>query len=86
MDHLLELVTGIVFKDLAESEGTMTACRTLISFFKSSSQAMAKLLGKHSAGRVVKPIQDVATRWWSTSNVQSTVAPEELSCFDEGGR
>lgn len=66
VDHLLELVTGIAFKDLAESEGTMTACRTLISFFNSSSQAMAKLLGKQNAERAVKPIQDVATRWWST--------------------
>ena len=66
VDHLLELVTGIAFKDLPESEGTMTACRTLISFFNSSSQAMAKLLAKQSAGRAVKPIQDVATHWWST--------------------
>ncbi len=65
-DHLLELVTGIAFKDLAESEGKMTTCRTLISFFNSSSQAMAKLLGKQSAGRAVTPIQDVVTHWWST--------------------
>ena len=27
---------------------------------------MAKLLSKQSVGRAVKPIQDVATRWWST--------------------
>jgi hypothetical protein len=66
VDHLLELVTGIAFKDLPESEGTMSACRSLIAFFHSSTQAMAKLLGKQSVGRAVKPIQDVATRWWST--------------------
>ena len=66
VDLLLELVTGIAFKDLPESEGTMSACRTLIGFFHSSTQAMAKLLGKQSVGRAVKPIQDVVTRWWST--------------------
>jgi hypothetical protein len=27
---------------------------------------MAKLLSKQQIGRAVKPIQDVATRWWST--------------------
>jgi hypothetical protein len=66
VDHSLELITGIAFKDLPESKGTMSACRTLINFFNSSSQAMAKLLAKQSAGRAVKPIQDVVTRWWST--------------------
>jgi hypothetical protein len=66
VDHSLELVTGIAFKDLPESEGTMSACRILINFFNSSSQAMAKLLAKQSVGRAVKPIQDVVTRWWST--------------------
>jgi hypothetical protein len=65
IDHLLELVIGIAFKDLPESHGTMSACRTLINFFNSSSQAMAKLLSKQSLGRAVKPIQDVATPWWS---------------------
>jgi hypothetical protein len=66
INHLLELVTGIAFKDLPESEGIMSACRNLIAFFNSSTQAMAKLLGKQSTGRAVKPIKDVATRWWST--------------------
>jgi hypothetical protein len=32
IDHLLELVTGIAFKDLPESDGTMSACRTLINY------------------------------------------------------
>jgi hypothetical protein len=59
-------VTGIAFKDLPESNGTLSACRTLINFFHSSSQAMAKLLSKQSVGRAVKLIQDVVTRWWST--------------------
>jgi hypothetical protein len=66
MDCLLELVTGIAFKDLPESEATMSVYRILINFFNSSSQAMAKLLSKQSGGRAVKPIQDVATCCWST--------------------
>jgi hypothetical protein len=45
-DHLFELVTGITFKDLPESNGTMSTCRTMINFFKSSSQAIAKILAK----------------------------------------
>jgi hypothetical protein len=66
VDHSLELVTGIAYKDLPESEGTMSACRILINFFNSSSLTMAKLLAKQSVGRAVKPIQDVVTCWWST--------------------
>jgi hypothetical protein len=27
---------------------------------------MGKLLSKQQVGRAVKPIQDAATRWWST--------------------
>ena len=61
--HSLELVTGITFKDVPESEGTISACRILINFFNSSSQAMAQLLAKQSVGRAVKPIQDVVTCW-----------------------
>jgi len=34
---------------------------SLIIFF-----LMGKLLSKQQVGRAVKPIQDVATRWWST--------------------
>ncbi len=67
MGHLLELVTGIAFKDLPKSEGIMTVCRTLIiRVFNSSSQDMGKLLGNQSAGRAVMPIQDVATQLWRT--------------------
>ncbi len=66
IDHLLELVIGIAFKDLLESHGTMSACRTLINYFNSSSQEMAKLLSKQIIGRAVKPSQDVVTCWWST--------------------
>jgi hypothetical protein len=51
VDHLLELVTGIAFKDFPKSNGTMSACRTMIYFFNSSSQAMAKLLAKQSDKR-----------------------------------
>jgi len=66
IDHQLELVTGIAFTDDAETLGTMSACRALINFFNSSSQAMGKLLSKQQVGRAVRPIQDVVTRWWST--------------------
>jgi hypothetical protein len=66
VDHLLELVTRIAFKDTPESLSAMSACHTIVNFFNSSSQAMNKLLSKQEAGRAVKPIQDVVTRWWST--------------------
>jgi hypothetical protein len=66
IDHLVELVTGLAFSDTPESLGAMSACRSLINFFNSSTQAMSKLLSKQVAGRAVKPIQDVVTRWWST--------------------
>jgi len=65
VDYLLELVTGIAFKDLLKSHGTMSACRNFIIFFNCSTQAMTKLLAKQSVGRAVKPIQDVSTQWWS---------------------
>ena len=69
--HLLELVTGEAFKDYPASEGTMKAAREMVGFFKHSSQAEAILLGKQVAGRAVKPIQDVETRWWSTHSMCS---------------
>jgi hypothetical protein len=62
--------TGIAFKDLEQSEGTIKACKKLITHFTSSSQAMAKLLAKQTnPGRELKPIQDVTTRWWSTHSM-----------------
>ena len=66
IDHQLELVTGIAFTDAPETMDAMSACRSIVNFFNSSSQAMGKLLSKQQAERAVKPIQDVATRWWST--------------------
>ena len=69
IDHLLQLVTKKTFSDLPISEGTLKACRNLVNFFNSSSQATKKLLGKQVEGRAVKPIQDVTTRWWSTSTM-----------------
>ncbi len=62
IDHLLQLVTKKAFSDLPMSEGTLKACRNLVNFFNSSSQATKKLLGKQVEGRAVKPIQDVTTR------------------------
>jgi hypothetical protein len=68
IDHLLELVTKIAFKDIPDSIGTMRACRALVNFFNSSSQATLKLKEKSKArlGASLNVIQDVCTCWWST--------------------
>jgi hypothetical protein len=68
IDHMLELITKLAFKDLPNSSGTMSACRSLVSFFNSSSQASSKLKNKSKAmlGVSLTVIQDVCTRWWST--------------------
>ena len=66
IDHLLQLVIKKAFSDLSMSEGILKACRNLVSFFNSSSQATTKLFGKQVKGRDVKPIQYVTTIWWST--------------------
>jgi hypothetical protein len=66
IDHQLELVTRITFTDDGETLGTMSACHAMINFLNSSSQAMGKLLSKQKVGRVMRPNQDVVTRWWST--------------------
>jgi hypothetical protein len=68
IDHKLELVTKLAFKDIPESFGTMAACRAIVAFFNSSSQATEKLKEKTKArlGSPLTVIQDVVTRWWST--------------------
>ncbi len=66
IDHLLNLVTKVAFKDFAESEGAMNKARELVGHFSSSSQAEEILLSKQIPGSAVKCIQDVTTRWWST--------------------
>lgn len=66
IDHLLNLVTKIAFKDYEESQGAMIKARDLVGHFSSSSQAENILLGKQPPGAAVKCIQDVTTRWWST--------------------
>ena len=68
IDHKLELVTKLAFKDTAESTGTMAACRAIVNFFNSSSQATEKLKEETKARLEVAltVIQDVMTRWWST--------------------
>jgi hypothetical protein len=68
IDHKLELVTKLAFKDVQESVGTMAACRAIVAFFNSSSQATEKLREKTKArlGVALAVIQDVITRWWST--------------------
>ena len=68
VDHKLELVTKLAFKDVPESVGTMAACRAIVTFFNSSSQATEKLKEKTKArlGVALTVVQDVVTRWWST--------------------
>jgi hypothetical protein len=68
IDHILELVTKLAFKDIPDSIGTMSACRAIVNFFNSSSQATLKLKEKSKArlGSSLNVIQDVCTRWWST--------------------
>jgi hypothetical protein len=64
-----ELTSGIGYddKNMPGAEGTMKACRVLVSHFSHSSQAAEKLQEKqHDRSRQLKVIQDVATRWWST--------------------
>ena len=66
IDHLLNLITKIAFKNFAESDGEMNAARELVGFLRSSSQAEEILLSKQMPGSAVKCIQDVTTRWWAT--------------------
>jgi hypothetical protein len=66
IDHLLNLVTKLAFKDNEESHGAMNKARELVGHFSSSSQAEEILLSKQVSGTPVKCIQDVTTRWWST--------------------
>jgi hypothetical protein len=69
IDHLLNLVTKVAFKDFAESEGAMNKARELVGHFSSSSQAEEILLSKQIPGSAVKCIQDVTTHWWSTHSM-----------------
>ena len=64
IDHKLELVTKLAFKDI----GTMAACRAIVAFFNSSSQATEKLKEKTKArlGVSLTVIQEFVTPWWST--------------------
>jgi hypothetical protein len=66
IDHLLNLVTKVAFKDSAESDGAMNKATELVRHFSSSSQAEEILLSKQIPGAAVKCIQDVTTHWWST--------------------
>ncbi len=68
IDHILELITKLAFKDTPDSIGTMSACRAIVNVFNSSTQATQKLKEKSKArlGVALGVIQDVCTRWWST--------------------
>jgi hypothetical protein len=44
IDHLLNLITKIAFKDFAESDGAMNATRELVGHFSSSSPRCHYLL------------------------------------------
>jgi hypothetical protein len=71
INHKLELVTKLAFKDVPESIGTMATCHAIVAFFNSSSQATEKLKEKTKArlGVALTVIQDVVTRWWSTHSM-----------------
>jgi hypothetical protein len=56
IDHLLNLITKIAFKDFAESDGAMNAARELVGHFSSSSQAEEILLSKQIPGSAVVPL------------------------------
>lgn len=67
IDHLIELITGEAYTN---NDGVTTRARALVGHYKSSSSATTLLQEQQ---RVLKPavppkcpIQDVATRWWST--------------------
>lgn len=68
VDHVLELVTKLAFRDIPDSIGTLSACRSIVNYFKSSTQANLKLKEKSKArlGMALSVVQDVCTRWWST--------------------
>jgi hypothetical protein len=65
IDHKLELVTKLAFKDVPESISTMATCHPIVAFFNSSSQATEKLKEKTKArlGVPLTVIQDVVTCW-----------------------
>jgi hypothetical protein len=68
IDHKLELITKLAFKDVPDSLNAMAACRSIVTFFYSSSQATEKLKEKSKTrlGAALTVIQDVVTHWWST--------------------
>jgi hypothetical protein len=68
IDHKLELVTKLAFKDVPDSLNAMAACHSIVTFFNSSSQATEKLKEKSKTrlGAALTVIQDVVTHWWST--------------------
>jgi hypothetical protein len=69
IDHLLNLVTKVAFKDSAESDGAVNKARELVGHFSSSSQAEELLLSKQKPGAAVKCIQDVTMHWWCTHSM-----------------
>jgi hypothetical protein len=81
IDHKLDLVTKLAFKDTPESNGTMAACHAIVTFFNSSSQATEKLKEKTKArvGTALTVIQDVVTRWWSTFSMCDLDSDQSLN-------
>jgi len=71
-DHILELTTGLAFKDTDDTQNTLKAARSLVGHFKSSPTALASLKGYQKNDQVAPVsdplgvIADVITRWWST--------------------
>jgi hypothetical protein len=74
VDHILELVTGKAFDDdkYEGNIGCMRAARKLVGVFRHSNMKMDQLKSIQRSTRnddsiqPVIPIEDCATRWWST--------------------
>jgi hypothetical protein len=68
-DHLLELVTGAMFKSKSVV-GVLKRCRQLVGHFSGSTQALEMLTAMQKTLNEscipVTPDTDVMTRWWST--------------------
>lgn len=57
-----QLSTGLASADSPKTLGTLSACHSIVSFFKTTT----KLVSKQQNGTAVNPIIDMATRWLST--------------------
>jgi hypothetical protein len=77
---LLELVTGIAFTDTPKTMGTMSACRSILNFFNSSTQVMIKQISKEVEGRAVKQTKmslqggGAHILWWNAAKIEDVLS------------